>query len=286
MVANDSYLLGGWRRRRVMRPRLGTRHGSCGGSPAMLIGWGATPDEMRTMTKRHHLTLLALALAAITGLWACGPAESAGDPDAELCAAADVQMQQCFGATAAGVFADGCDLATASRVVDLECEALASMFLDGKADDILGEAVKDAIWTAIREGVKVAMEQVIAAVVEAVGGNLDDFAFYLVFHEAADADAAQQMATAIGDILADEPAVSPLVYELSGSWYVLHGPCPLDLRSDVAGLIATIIVDHPELVQLLGGSVTQNGTGTEVDISLPLAILPGPLTLPAELGCP
>jgi hypothetical protein len=147
--------------------------------------------------------------------------------------------------------------------------------------------VKDAIWAAIREAIRVGLEQALEVLSASLGGNLDDYAVYLVLFTAESSAEADQMATSLATMLANEPAFQPLVHMWEFDYLVLHGPCPLDLTQDVPGMIADIIVKYPQLVEALGGTVSQQSTetGTTINISLPLTFLPAPLSLPGELGC-
>lgn len=238
--------------------------------------------------RRRFTTLVALA-ALLTLLCSCATDEPEDDSSSDACVAAAAHLEDCFGQQAAALFpAEGCDPLSASRVVGLSCDALANSVLDGKADGIVDDAIQQAIWEAIREAIEAAMTQVIDAVMQQLGANLDDYAFYVVLHEAESQAEAEQMAADLGTVLADDVSMSPLVYEQSGTYYVLHGPCPVDLRSALAELIADVIVTHREVLQILGGRITEEPSGdgsTTINISLTFGLLPGSLSLPATLGC-
>jgi hypothetical protein len=221
-------------------------------------------------------------------LCSCGAGDDEGSSD--VCTAASAHMEACFGAQAAELFpAEGCDEYSASRVVDLSCDALANSVIDGKADGIIDDVVQEAVWEAVRQAIEAAMNQVISAVMQSLGAdNLDDYAFYVIFHDADTQAAAQEMADDLSAVLADRPTFAPLVHEQNGRYYVLHGPCPVNLQSALAELIADVIVTHREIVTLLGGTVTEEPDAdgsTTISISLSLSLLPGTISLPASLGC-
>lgn len=69
---------------------------------------------------------------------------------------------------------------------------------------------------------------------------------------------------------------------------MLQGPCPVELQDGLAEIIADVIVSHREVVQILGGKVTEepNDDGTtSIGITLSFGLLPGDPSLPATLGC-
>jgi hypothetical protein len=241
-----------------------------------------------SLLPRSLVRLAALAsLLALAG--SCGTADSDEQSSSEVCVAASAHMEGCFGPQAAELFpVAGCDEYSASRVVELGCDALANSVVEGKADGLVDQAVQEAIWEAVRQAIEAAMTQVIDGVMETLGASLDDYAFYVVFHEADSEAAAQQMAADLGAVLADDPTMSPVVYEQGGTYYVLHGPCPVELQSGLANLIADVIVTHRQIVRVLGGTVTEesaeDGSST-ISISLSFGLLPGALSLPATLGC-
>ena len=235
------------------------------------------------------LARLAGLAALLALVCSCGAGDSSEDASSEVCVAASAHVEDCFGPQAADLFpATGCDEYSASRVVELGCDVLANSVVDGKADGLVDQAIQEAIWEAVRQAIEAAMTQIIDGVMQSLGASLDEYAFYVVFHEADSEAAAQQMAAELGAVLADDPDMSPVVYEQSGTYYVLHGPCPVQLQSALADLIADVIVTHRQIVTILGGTVTEepdeDGSST-ISISLSFGLLPGALSLPATLGC-
>lgn len=230
----------------------------------------------------NSMTRLVPALLLLAS---CGGIES----EEGACAAASAHLESCFGDSAAGAFAPGsCTPDRAARVLGLGCSQLSQLVLGGKADEAgVDEAIQDAIRDAIRDAVVQAIQQAVEQVLKALDFGLGDRPFYLSFDKTSSESAAQSRAQELADILAGDPELQPTVMDVSSGYAVVHGPCPIDLASDLPERIADLVLEHPELISALGGEISVEHTeeGASVSMHLPLTLLSVDASVPAQLGC-
>ena len=215
-----------------------------------------------------------------------------------LCQEVTEHLQGCFGQSAAGAFGGRtCSPERASRLLDLDCNALSELMLSGDRETFSGGAkdpgvereVREAIREAIREAVTTGLSEAWSQVLSALGVGLSDRRIYLLLAQTSSKSAAESRAARLAAILDGDARFAPFVVKLgTASYAVLHGPCPLDPSDDLPRRVADVVVARPQLVKELGGqiSLTQNDDGTWANqISLPLHLLAYPGTAPASFGC-
>jgi len=215
-----------------------------------------------------------------------------------LCAEVTEHLESCFGPSAAGAFGSRtCSPERARRLLGLDCNALSELMLSGDRETFSGgtedpgveREVREAIREAIREAVTTGLSEAWSQVLSALGLGLSDRRIYLLLAQTSSKAAAESRAAQLSAILEGDNRFAPIVVKLgTGSYAVLHGPCPLDPSDDLPRLVADVVVARPQLVKEIGGqiSLTQNDDGTWANqISLPLHLLAYPSTAPASFGC-
>lgn len=238
------------------------------------------------MTARTATTLTSLLLASLLAP-GCNGIETSPD----VCSAASAHLRSCFGSKlpAATFVGDSCNEATAEKMLGMSCQGLSLALLGGKADYGVEEQVKEAIKDAIRQAIAEGLKQVIEQILGSFGSSLEKYDFYLLLYQSDDEAEAQAKAQELDQVMGDDPEMEPRVIKLSDGYGVIHGPCPLELSTTLAKKVASLVADNPELIKALGGSMSsgpdEDGLSSEINISLPLALLPMKKSQSAKLGC-
>jgi hypothetical protein len=216
-------------------------------------------------------------------------AAGCGGADDGSCAQAASHLATCMGDGVGAAYAAGtCNPDTAGRLLAQDCDGVRQTLLDpGKADQ-LDEAVKEAIRNAIRDAVMQALEQAWQQVLGTLGLGLSDRPIYLQFSTSYSKSKAEERAAELSQALASDPDFQPIAVKIGTfKWAVLHGPCPLDPQSDLPRKVAELVVQNPELIEVLGGTIDVEETeeGAKVQMHLPLTLLSFDKETPAALGC-
>ncbi|MCA9673167.1 MAG: hypothetical protein KC503_46565 [Myxococcales bacterium] len=235
------------------------------------------------------VTLLALAALAASGCG--GPAADGGN----VCARAAQRVDQCLGAGVGAALAAQCSPMAAHQIIASSCDDLPARLDDGKFDLGVGQREREQIRLAVRQALRVALQQALAQVTEVVSNVLGDLVsqrqYYLILASEPSEASAQARAEKLRAAAGRAELFAPLVVERDGRFDVLHAVCPLERLADISQALTLLIVDHPKLIPLLGGSITRDdtpsdeGVATQMSIQLPLSVLPVTADYAAALGC-
>jgi hypothetical protein len=234
---------------------------------------------------RWTVSIVSIVSISVSALLATG----CGGASDGSCAEAANHLAACMGDGVASAYAEGsCNPDTAARLLSQDCDGVRRTLLNpGKADQ-LDEAVKEAVRNAIREAVMQALEQAWQQVLGTLGLGLSERPIYLQFSTSHSKSKAEERAAELAQALAADPDFQPIAVKVGTfKWAVLHGPCPLDPGSDLPRKVADLVMENPELIKVLGGSIDVEHTeeGATVKMHLPLTLLSFGKDTPASLGC-
>jgi len=225
-----------------------------------------TSETKRDARTRLRQLLMGVALGA-SGPIACD-AEPEEDTTPRACVDAVDEVRSCFGDEVAQTVFEGCDVATAERLLGLPCEQLAVVMLDNKADDPVAEAVREAVQEALHQAIVVGLN----AALQQIGLPTEGYAAYVMLDEADSEADATALAREWEETLQGRSGFAPTVRAYDSGWAVVHAPCVVELNELLPQFVADLVLGDSDTIAALGGTFDTEGETSKV--SLPLRLLP------------